>query len=103
MFCDDQGVVKNTLLLESALSKKHNAINYHTVREAVAAGIMRVAKEHTETNLADLFTKVLPNHRRNNLLACIVWGPFVRSEWLEGKKRKRDPDDSRGWEEEDEG
>ena len=54
VFCDNQGVVKNTSLLESVLSKKHNVINYHVVREAVAAGIMRVAKEDGETNLADL-------------------------------------------------
>ena len=45
VFCDNQGVVKNTSLPESVLSKKHNAINYHAVREAVVAGIMRVAKE----------------------------------------------------------
>ena len=45
VFCDNQGVVKNTSLPESVLSKKHNAINYHAVQEAVAAGIMRVAKE----------------------------------------------------------
>ena len=59
VFCDNQGVVKNTSLPESVLSKKHNAINYHAVREAVAAGIMRVAKEDGETNLADLLTKSL--------------------------------------------
>ena len=31
VFCDNQGVVKNTSLPESVLSKKHNAINYHAV------------------------------------------------------------------------
>ena len=31
VFCDNQGVVKNTSLPESLLSKKHNAINYHVV------------------------------------------------------------------------
>jgi len=41
VFCDNQGVVKNASLLESTLSKKHNAINYHVVREAAAAGILR--------------------------------------------------------------
>jgi hypothetical protein len=41
VFCDNQGVVKNVSLPESNLSKKHNAINYHVVREAVAAGILR--------------------------------------------------------------
>lgn len=88
VYCDNQGVVKNTSLPESTLSKKHNAINYHTVREAVAAGIMRVAKEPTETNLADLFTKPLSRSRRNELLANIVYGSYFRVEWLEGSRKR---------------
>lgn len=36
VYCDNQGVVKNTSMPESVLSKKHNAINYHAVREANA-------------------------------------------------------------------
>jgi hypothetical protein len=44
--------------------KKHNAINYHDVmREAVAAGILRVGKEDGETNLADLLTKVITGQK----------------------------------------
>ena len=60
VFCDNQGVVKNTSVPESVITKKHNAINYHAVREAAAAGILEVHKEGTQTNLADFFTKVLP-------------------------------------------
>ncbi len=59
VYCDNQGVVKNTSIPESVLSKKHNAINYHAVREAAAAGVLEVHKEDPQTNLADLFTKVL--------------------------------------------
>jgi hypothetical protein len=59
VYCDNQGVVKNVTLPESVLSKKHNAINYHSVREAVTANILRVAKEDSSTNLADLLTKLL--------------------------------------------
>lgn len=36
---------------ESTLAKKHNTINYHTICEAVAAGIIRVAKDPTETKM----------------------------------------------------
>ena len=43
--------------------KKLNAINYHAVQEAVAAGILRVGKEDGETNLADLLTKVLTGEK----------------------------------------
>ena len=42
--CDNNGVVKNTSISISTLSKKHNAINYHCVREADAAVILRVRK-----------------------------------------------------------
>ena len=73
VYCDNQGVVKNTSIPESVLSKKHNAINYHAVREAAAAGVLQVHKEDTETNLADLFTKVLPADRRRELLGSILY------------------------------
>jgi hypothetical protein len=36
------------------LMKKHNAINYHVVREAVVAGILRFGKEDSETNLVNI-------------------------------------------------
>ena len=55
-------------MLESQLRKKHNSIAYHMSRESVASGATRIAKEDTETNLADLFTKVLPKPRRELLL-----------------------------------
>ncbi len=45
-----------------------HSISYHFFREAVAARIIRVAKESGETNLAYLFTKVLTRIRREELL-----------------------------------
>ena len=59
VFCDNEAVFKNTTIPESTLKKKHNSICYHRCREAVAAKFMRVAKEGTLTNLADLFTRPL--------------------------------------------
>ena len=59
VFCDNEAVFKNTMIPESTLKKKHNSICYHCCREAVAARVMRVAKEGTLTNLADMFTKTL--------------------------------------------
>ena len=59
VLCDNQGVVKNASIPESALSKWHNAINYNIVRESVAARVLRVGKEDGATNLADAFTKLL--------------------------------------------
>ena len=54
VFCDNRGVLTNTSKPKSNLQKKHNAINYHAVREAAAADILIFGKEDGETNLADL-------------------------------------------------
>jgi hypothetical protein len=68
LFCDYKAVYKNTSLRESTLKKKHHSIAYHRCREAVAAETVRVAKEGTKNNLSDLFTKALPQARREELL-----------------------------------
>ena len=68
VFCDNEAVFKNTSILDSTLKKKHTSICHHRAREAVAACMMRVAKEGTATNLADLFTKPLTDSRRAFLL-----------------------------------
>ena len=73
VFADNEAVWKNTSRPESTLSKKHNSINYHICREAVAAGIMRVAKEPTETNLADALTKLLPYSRKQELIGDLLY------------------------------
>jgi hypothetical protein len=66
--------IQNTSIPESTLSKKHNAINYHIIREAVAAGIIRVGKEDTLTNIAkDVFTKLVPFTRKYKLLSPFLW------------------------------
>ena len=73
VYCNNKEVVSNTSLPESTLSKKHNSINYHVIREAVAAGIMQVAKENTLSNLADALTKLLPYLKKHELMQSILW------------------------------
>ena len=68
IFCDNEAVYKNASTPESTLKKKCHSIAYHKCREAVAAGICRLAKEGSGTNLADLFTKLLAVLRREELL-----------------------------------
>ena len=79
VYCDNEGVVKNTSAPESTLTKRHNAINFHSVREAVAAQIMRVGKEDGETNLADAFTKVLGRLKRYQLFSNITYSSMCGS------------------------
>ena len=54
VMCENQGLVNNMNLSQSTLVKKHNTLNYHVVRIEYEEGILRVGKEDTETNLADL-------------------------------------------------
>ena len=68
VYCDNEAVYKNVAISTSVLTKKMHSISYHFCREAVAAGIVRIVKEDTETNLADLFTKVLGRYKRGELL-----------------------------------
>jgi hypothetical protein len=64
VYCDNQAVTSNATVPESALKKKHNAIAYHRMREAVAADTIRVAKEDGKTNIADVLTKLMPQTRK---------------------------------------
>ena len=65
--------MKNTMRPESTLKKKHNAIAYHRMREAQAAGVVRIAHEDGETNLADVLTKSLPGPRLHELISYILY------------------------------
>ena len=62
--CDNEEVYNNASTPTSQLRKKHHNILYHMSREAVASGAFRMARDDSETNLLDLFTKVIPRSRR---------------------------------------
>jgi hypothetical protein len=68
MFCDNESVFKNVSIPTSMLSKKQHSISYHACREAVAAGVARIAKEGTLANLSDVFTKTQGETKREGLL-----------------------------------
>jgi len=70
--CDNNGVVKNTSLPTSTLQKRHVSISYHSVREAVAAGVIVVSKEDGTSNLADGFTKVLVPVQRDKIFGKLL-------------------------------
>ena len=61
------------MIPESMRAKKHNTINYHAIRKAVAALILRVSKEDGMTNLADLFTNVLTADRHRAVCRHIMY------------------------------
>jgi hypothetical protein len=75
MLGDNMSVVLNTSVPSSVLKKKHNAIAYHCVREAIAAKVMRFAYVKSDENVSDILTKPLSNEKFHylvkNRLFCV--------------------------------
>ena len=58
MFGDNELVVKSSTILHSSLTKRHNALSYHRVREAIAGKIIRFFHiKGGENNPADIVSK----------------------------------------------
>ena len=57
MFGDNKTVVDSSTILQSKLHKCHNALSFHRVREAVAAGFIGLYHLPGEFNPADIMTK----------------------------------------------
>ena len=72
MFCDNESVFKNASIAESRLTKKHNSVCFHRVRESVTSGITMPYKVHSDYNLTDILTKSLPPHKRRFLRQLIM-------------------------------
>jgi hypothetical protein len=69
---DNQSVITSCSIPSSNLKKKHNAIAYHRIREAVAAGVVELKYVKSKHNLADAMTKALPGNLHYNL-----WRPYL--------------------------
>jgi hypothetical protein len=57
MFGDNQSVITSSTIPQSALNKRHNALSYHRVKEAISAGIMRFIHSMGSTNPSDVLSK----------------------------------------------
>jgi hypothetical protein len=57
VFGDNNAVIISGSLPHSTLKKRHNALSYHRVREAVAAKIINLLKIDGEKNFGDLLSK----------------------------------------------
>ena len=72
IFCDNKSVVSNTSFANSVLKKKHCSVAHGKVRSSIASGVALVYYEQSETNIADLLTKVLPYLKREKLVRSIM-------------------------------
>ena len=82
MYGDNNAVVLNTTLPSSQLKKKHCAIAYHRVREAMAAGIIEFFHVPSEENVADILTKPLGNQAFHRLAAPLLFRGLTK--WKDG-------------------
>ena len=91
---DNKSVVLNSTIPSSVLKKKHCAINYHRVREAIAGNIVRYCHIDSRLNVADCLTKPLPGNVQYNLLKPIMFANPFTNLWpgeditIEGKVMK---------------
>ena len=56
MFGDNLSVINSSSIPDDTLKKKHNALNYHRVREAIAADILKFIHISSDQNPADILT-----------------------------------------------
>ena len=62
LFGDNFGVIQSAEIPDGELKKKHIAISYHYVREAIAARIVNAHWCRSHENFADVLTKALGNN-----------------------------------------
>ncbi len=73
IYGDNMSVIHNTQQPESTLKKKSNSIAYHAVRELVAMGELLTGHVGTNSNVADLATKVLVGKKRRSVVNKLLY------------------------------
>ena len=78
---DNKSVILNSSTPSSVLKKKHCAINYHRVREAIAAGIVNFVHVDSRKNVADVLTKPLPGNTMYGLIKPLLFANPGETLW----------------------
>ncbi len=76
IYGDNMSVIHNTQRPESTLKKKSNSIAYHAVRESVAMGESLTGHVGTNSNPADLATKVLHGKKRRDMVLKLLYNIY---------------------------
>ena len=78
IFGDNLGVIQNATDADADLKKKHVAISFHVVREAIAAGTIAPFWLMGEFNMSDIMTKQIPGPAFNSHIRHLFWQPKHR-------------------------
>jgi hypothetical protein len=74
MFGDNQSVIASGTIPHSSLNKRHNALAYHHVREAIASDVIWFFHISGKINPADVLTKFLEHVTFWPLIKpCLFW------------------------------
>jgi len=73
LYGDNLGVIQNATMPEGTLKKKHVALSYHFVREAVAVNVVSAFKVPGKDNFADVMTKPLERDGFMHHTCGILW------------------------------
>ncbi|KAK1651200.1 hypothetical protein QYE76_069005 [Lolium multiflorum] len=60
IYCDNMGAIANAQEPRSHKRLKHIKLRYHSIREYIEDGEVKICKVHTDLNVADPLTKALP-------------------------------------------
>src|SRR3954469_11564248 len=65
IYCDNTGVITNAQEPRSHKKMKHIKLRFHSIRENVQDGDIKIFKVHTDLNVADPLTKPLPRAKHD--------------------------------------
>ena len=93
MFGDNQSVIASSTIPHSQLSKRHHALSYHHVREAVVADILRFNYIRSAENPADILSKHCGgNQLWPHLKYLLFWmGSPLDEVMKDNKEKQSDP------------
>jgi Reverse transcriptase (RNA-dependent DNA polymerase) len=80
LYGDNRSVIDNSTIPHSRLNKRHIALSYHRVREALCAGIMDFLWIDSKNNPADILSKHWSRQAINDMLHSLLFMPSSRGE-----------------------
>jgi hypothetical protein len=73
LFGDNASVITNSTIPHSQLTKRHQALAYHKVREAIASDMLNFHFIHGEVNPADILSKHWAYHKVGPMLKALLF------------------------------
>ncbi|KAK1631716.1 hypothetical protein QYE76_006031, partial [Lolium multiflorum] len=90
IYCDNMGAIANAQEPRSHKRLKHIKLRYHSIREYIEDGEVKICKVHTDLNVADPLTKALPRAKHDQHQNAMGVRLFLDKENTEGWENDKD-------------